>query len=199
VDAGRADGRMFLVMLGCGFDAEVVRQVHAQREEASRRGGHIGYLSYIKPIFRSIRNYHYPEIRVYCDPGGEDSSDPDASPLRGRWAFAFNLPRYGWGLPLAPGATGRDGALDVCTFARGSLLSGLKYAAAAQLGGQHRRLSDCRMDKARRVRFVADEPVAYQLDGDPGGLLPVEAEILPGRVTLVVSRREAAKHGLGEP
>ena len=36
----------------------------------------------------------------------------------------------------------------------------------------------------------ADEEVAYQLDGDPGGMLPVEIEVLPGRVTLIVPADE---------
>jgi diacylglycerol kinase family enzyme len=36
------------------------------------------------------------------------------------------------------------------------------------------------------LRIAADEDVPYQLDGDPGGMLPVEVEVLPGRVSLLV-------------
>jgi diacylglycerol kinase family enzyme len=32
----------------------------------------------------------------------------------------------------------------------------------------------------------SEEEVPYQLDGDPGGVLPLEIEALPGRLTLVV-------------
>ena len=52
-------------------------------------------------------------------------------------------------------------------------------------------MPDVQLTKVERVRFEADEPVAYQLDGDPGGMLPVEAEVLPGRLRLVVARRRA--------
>ena len=41
-------------MIGCGFDAEVVRRVHLERD------GHITRLSYLKPIWESIRSYEYP-------------------------------------------------------------------------------------------------------------------------------------------
>ncbi len=42
------------------------------------------------------------------------------------------------------------------------------------------------MLRADKVRFTSDEKVAYQLDGDPGGVLPVEVEVLPKRLTLLV-------------
>jgi diacylglycerol kinase (ATP) len=38
----------------------------------------------------------------------------------------------------------------------------------------------------RRVRITADVPVMYQLDGDPGGFLPLDIEILPQRLTMLV-------------
>jgi diacylglycerol kinase (ATP) len=36
------------------------------------------------------------------------------------------------------------------------------------------------------VRIESDVPVPYQLDGDPGGYLPLEIEVLPNRLTLIV-------------
>ena len=187
--AGVASGRLFLVMVSCGFDAEVVQRVHTHRESGGR-GGHIGYLSYIRPILESIRSYEYPEIRVYCDEPGDGHAEDQSSPVIARWAFAFNLPCYGWGLPLAPEAVATDGLLDLCTFERGSLLQGLRYLAAAQFGGRHRRMPDCRIRRAGRFRMTSDKQVAYQLDGDPGGFLPVDVEVLPGRLTLVVPPSE---------
>jgi diacylglycerol kinase family enzyme len=51
---------------------------------------------------------------------------------------------------------------------------------------QHRRLGDWTERKIRRLRIESDSPVPYQLDGDPGGMLPVEIETLPKRLTLIV-------------
>ena len=176
LDSGRANGRLFLLMVGCGFDADVVRRVHA------RRKGRVRSRDYFKPILQSIRSYEYPELRIYW---GDDSE-----PLTARWLFVFNLPCYGGGLRLAPEADGTDGWLDVCAFRRGSLCSGLRYAAAIGLG-RHQTMADCTVRRAQRLRITSDAEAPYQLDGDPGGVLPLDIEVIPDRLTVVVPAREA--------
>ncbi len=172
LDAGKAGGRVFLLMVGCGFDAEVVRRLH------QRRTGHVRKLTYAKPIFETIRSYKYPEMRVYCD-------DEQTPSIRARWLFGFNLPCYARGLPLVPAADGSDGLLDVCAFGRGSFWHGLRYVTAV-IRSRHERLADCTVRRARRLRITSEEEVPYQLDGDPGGTLPVDIEMLPGRLTMIV-------------
>lgn len=184
IDAGRAGDRLFVVMASCGFDADVVEQVHRHRQ-SNRRRGHIGYTSYLKPIWRSVRSYRFPEIRVSCQ-GPEGDSDGTRLPWAARWVFVSNFPRYGWGVRVAPGAVPNDGLLDLCTLARGSLWRGLLYAVCVQLGGVHRFLRDCTMRRGWRFHLACCDTVHYQLDGDPAGTLPVEIEVIPGRVTLLV-------------
>ncbi len=179
LDAGKAGQRIFLLMIGCGFDAEVVRRLHENRT------GHAGNLAYCKPILRSIRSYEYPRLRVYWDADESQAVEEPEFPTEARWLFAFNLPCYGGGLRLAPRAKGTDGLLDVCTFLRGSLWHGLRYAAAV-LAGLHPRLADCTVGRVRKLTITSEAEVPYQLDGDPGGMLPVEIEVLPKRLTLIV-------------
>jgi diacylglycerol kinase family enzyme len=184
IDAGRANGRIFLLVAGCGFDAAVVQRVHAQRN------GHIRLSTYFKPILEMIWCYDYPEIRIHWDDGLAAPSEWSA-----RWMFVFNLPCYGvlnWpyrrgGLQITPRAVGSDGWLDMCSLRRGHLLPSLGYLAAILLG-QHPRLADCTLQRIRRLRMTSDVPVPYQLDGDPGGFLPLDIEVAPSRVTLVVPR-----------
>lgn len=181
LDAGRAGERIFLLMVGCGFDAHVVHELHEARR------GHISHWSYAKPILSAIRSYEYPQLRVYCDamPG-------DAPSVVARWAFVFNLPCYAAGLEFTPQAVGTDGRFDVCTFDGGGMWNGLRYLSSVW-GRWHGNLPDCAIRLASRIRIEADRPVAYQLDGDPGGLLPVEIENLPGRLTLIVPPEQAAR------
>jgi diacylglycerol kinase family enzyme len=185
MDAGLAKfngtERLFLVMVSCGFDADVVNGVHAYREEryqtGHKKGAHISYFSYIKPILRSLRGYSFPKMTVERD--GEIISG------QARWAFFFNMNRYGWGLPLAPFAKENDGKLDDVLFRGGSVFHGAIYTALAQCFSLHRFLSTAELGQGARFRITSDGQVPFQLDGDPGGSLPLEVEIVPNRFTLL--------------
>ena len=188
LDAGEANGQLFTLMAGCGFDADVVRRLHDERT------GNIHHLSYAKPILDAIRQYGYPELRVYCA-AADDGDRAPPEPTTARWVFVVNLPRYAGGLSFAPDASGDDGRLDVCTFKEGSLWYGLMYLGGVMLG-QHESMQDFSRVRTHRVRIESDGPVPFQLDGDPGGELPVEIRVLPGRLSLVVSRTWAIRQGL---
>ena len=183
VDAGSASGRVFLLMVGCGLDGEIVRRLHG------RRTGPVSRASYVKPILDSLRNYRYPEFRVYWDDDQPGAAEAQSPQVFARWLLALNLPCYGLDLRIAPQADGSDGLLDVCTFRRGNLWHAFYYLGDMFLG-RHQGLADCTVRRARRLRVTSEEEVPYQLDGDPGGVLPVEIEALPGRLTLVVPADE---------
>jgi len=184
LDAGRANGQLFLVMASCGFDAEVVHQVHKARK------GHISHWAYAKPIFNSIRKYKYPTLSIYCD--------QEKKPIRAKWSFVFNAPRYAMGLPIAEQADAMDGKLDLCAFRGGNLINGLVYLSGIVLR-THRRWKDTKIAVARKIRIEAEESVPYQLDGDPGGFLPLEIEIVPRRLNINVPEAWARKHDLEIP
>jgi diacylglycerol kinase family enzyme len=178
--------RLFLVMVSCGFDAHVVNGVHSRREERYQqghaRGAHISYLSYTKPILTSLFGYRFPNMTVEC------LDEPNLVLPDARWAFVFNINRYGWGLPLAPFAKEDDGKLDHVLFRGGTVFHGVFYTALAQCFSLHRFLPAARLGQRTRYRITSDEPVPFQLDGDPGGELPVELEIVPNRFTFLVPR-----------
>jgi len=178
-DAGRVldaqEGHLFLLMLGCGFDAAVVRRLHDERR------GNIRHLSYVKPILHSIRSYEYPELKIqYLLEESGDWTDRSA-----HWAFAFNIPAYAGGLRIAPQADPADGMLDLCTFVGGSFPKGLFHLGTVLLG-QQGKWSNFSHIRAKRVRISSEHEVPYQIDGDPGGDLPVEIEIVSKRLTVVV-------------
>lgn len=188
IDAAQANGRLFLAMIGCGFDAKVVEQVHHARM-TNPKGAHINYFSYVKPVFSVLFSYRFPKVRVEFL--NEDGT-PTGETYDRQWVFLCSIPNYGWGVPLAPGANESDGLLNVCLWKGGSLWSGTILAILAQLGGMHRFWWRCKMKTGTNFRLTAapnpkgEEAVPYQLDGDPGGNLPVDVKILKNRLTIFV-------------
>ncbi len=171
LDAGKANERLFLVVASCGFDADVVDRIHRQRT------GHISYWSYGLPIIDSIRRYRFPAMRLIAD----------GQPLEAaRWAFAFNIPQYAMDLRFVENADAGDGQLDLCTFRDGGFFQGIVYFFAVLLR-RHRLLSSSRFTRFQRLSVESHARVPFELDGDPGGYLPVEISVVPKRLRVVVS------------
>jgi diacylglycerol kinase family enzyme len=189
-DIGRAGSKYFLVMFSAGFDAEVIRSLHANRR------GNITRRAYFLPTLRAISSYEFPPMQLYWDGAGAAGAEPRAC----RWLFAFNLPLYAMGLPIAPEAVATDGLLDVCTFERGTVWNVARYAWHVMRRG-HMSLSDAALTRSQRVRLEATDgrEVAYQLDGDYAGTLPVDVEVLPGQLRLMVPPQTVSRLGFAMP
>lgn len=183
IDALVANGRLALITIGVGFDAEVVRQVHCNRR------GHITKWSYAWPIVRTFWHYAFPFMRVTTKPDNLDNldkSDKSATLEQWRvpWVFVANLPAYAGGLSIIPQANPQDGRLDIVTFSRPGRLRGLLYVLWIALR-RHRYSTDFHAATATTLRIESDREVGYQIDGDYGGTLPLEVHILPGRIRLL--------------
>jgi len=173
IDAGRANGKLFFVVASCGFDAAVVKRLDEVRT------GHINYFSWLKPIAQTIFSYKFPPLKIWID--GQQTDRPV------RWAFIFNIPKYAINLRITPEAIDNDGKLDACTYRDGGLFRGIWYLCVTFLGS-HKRLDAASFAKFESMRIEADceETVYFELDGDPGGELPVEIEAVPEGLTVLV-------------
>ena len=187
LDAGRANGKRFLVMASCGFDAEVVKRLHAGRT------GHIRHWSYADPIIKTILNYQYPRLKIRME-GNLAGTDP----IEARWAFVFNVPRYAMNLPILSDADPCDGQLDLCTFQQGSLLRGLYYLMSIMIQ-RHRNLHEAQFCKFEEIIIEPEDTetsVPFQVDGDPGGVLPLKIRVEPNCVRVLVSEAWIAQNGI---
>lgn len=172
VDVGLVAGRRFLLMVGFGFDGDIVSRHHQGRVSRSGSIRPTHRIAYVWPILVSSFTYRFPAITVrIVDPGAEET-------LTGTTIFVFNAPCYALGLPFAPAARDDDGCLDLIVFRKPGPLQALYYlwkvfwgTHLADKGVFHRR--------AKRVEVTSQHRIPVQIDGDPGGHLPAQSAADP--------------------
>jgi len=170
IDLGLANGHVSFLVTGVGFDGLTVREL-----ERLRRGP-ISKADYLRAAWRALRTYRPPQLTVELD--GERQ--------RGTFGLVLiaNSVHYGGFLKLAPERRLDDGLFEVYLFARARP----RDLAAAALRGivKHLPGGGVRMQRARRVRVEAPEPVAVQVDGDARGETPLDFEVSARQVRVLV-------------
>ena len=170
-DVGQVNEQRFLLIIGVGFDGEVVRRL------ASVRRGHITHLSYFWPIWRTFWEHDFPRLRILAD--GEEVYDDYGL------AFVGNISRYAVGLRICREARFDDGLLDLVVFSCREQTALLLHAAWTLLR-VHPLKGNALYRRVRRVRIETDRPVPSQTDGDVGPNTPLDIAMLPGRIRLLV-------------
>ena len=178
-DVGLVNGRRFVVVTGVGFDAECVARL------ARRRTGHIGRASYLLPVWDTIRSHPFHPLVVEAD--GTKVFDGPGFVLVGA------ISRYAAGLRVFPTARCDDGWLDLLVFPSDSALRLLRHGVRALLG-RHVGRGSVIDRRVRSVRITAAMPIPYQVDGDVGGVLPIDITLAPGvgRYLAPADRNKAA-------
>lgn len=173
IDRSRANGHPFLNVAGIGFDALVAQQV---RERAPQSGG---TLPYLMSVFRLLSTYNNTPVRIELD---DETIEATALLVAiGNGAYV------GGGMRICPRARIDDGLFDVCIV--GDLSTGEALLNLPKLfRGSHTQHPKVRYLRSRRVRIQGDG-VPCQADGEPIGTTPVELEMEPGSLTLLVPPR----------
>ena len=173
-DSAIVNGRRILLMVSVGIDAEIVDAVH------KARSGHIHRLSYVRYVLQAFMTNPPVNYRVFSADGAFDVS--------GRHIIATNVPRYGFDIPFAPQARPDDGVLDIRVFHGITRWQIFWHAAKLRLGLPVSTKEFTRFS-ASTVRIEcldATRPRTSQCDGDPGPELPLQIEMDPHSLTLIV-------------
>ena len=183
LDVGEAGGHPFLLMAGIGFDAHVVHALDRRRRETP---GPVGLLSYALPALSAITQHAFPKLIVRVD--GRRVWGPEQGLV-----MVANVPQYGTGFPIVPDARADDGRLDVlCLPCRDRPSLARLFAEAAI--GSHVRLTGTASVTGREIQIesvAGSGNVPVQIDGDPGGTLPITLRVHPAAVPFVISARAA--------
>lgn len=178
-DVGSINGHCFLLIIGVGFDGEVVRRL------AATRTGHISHLSYFWPLWRTFWEHDFPQMRI-TEQGQEIFNGSGL-------AFVGNISRYAVGLRICRDADFNDGLLDLVVFRCGDQPNLLLHAAMTLLR-RHPLRGNVLYRQVRDIRIETDHPVPTQIDGDPGPATPVNIKVLPGQARLIVPTPRHGRH-----
>lgn len=172
LDCGRANGEPFLIAVGAGVHADVI----ARADRNSKRRW--GVAAYGIAGWHATRGVTPAPFTIEID--GEEL-EIEATTVQ--VMNVASVIRRGW--EFARGVSPIDGVLDVVAHKASTLAEQIVTAAAVVRGAPtatalvvHRR--------GRRVRVAVEPPVTVQRDGEVAGSTPVEIDVLPRALPVVL-------------
>jgi diacylglycerol kinase (ATP) len=170
VASGAEGSRLFVQMLGVGFDAQVVHHLPRGLKRVLGRG------AYALQTLREAACYRAAPIRVRLD--GEETQAASVIVSKGRL--------YGGRFVLAPTARAAEPGFTVVLFDRAGTAATLLYGVALPLGLLGR-VPGIRHVRARQIDFIGNEPALAQADGDAAGWTPITVTDAPAAIPIVVA------------
>jgi YegS/Rv2252/BmrU family lipid kinase len=169
---GIAGERPFLAMAGFGIDGEIAYRVKGRFKDA------LGATAFWLDGFRRLASYEMTPLRVR-------SGDRD---LVGTGLIAGKLRRYGPRYFITPAARVEEPLLHVVLFQGTNRRDYLRYMVGV-MAGIHLKFSDVKHWKANALTVESEGKVAYQLDGEPAGFVPVTLSVRENALSVVLPKR----------
>jgi YegS/Rv2252/BmrU family lipid kinase len=179
LDVGWINGRLTFLVSGIGLDAMTVRALEERRRGPIRRA------SYVVPLLRAVARYRPPRLHV----------EIDGHPRAGEFGLVLisNVVHYAGLLCLSRARRLDDGRFEVFLFrdaTRRRLAAAALRALVSELSG-----TSCEVQPAQRVRVTSETPVPFHVDGDYGGVTPVDFRVSERQYRLLTPRPSAPGAG----
>ncbi len=158
--------RLFVQMIGAGFDAEVVHHLPLGLKRVLGRG------AYVLQGLRETIRYRFPRIALTID--GIATEAGSVIVTKGRL--------YGGHYTLAPGADPLAPDFTVAMFDRAGPFAAIAYGAALTMNLMPR-MPGLRLQRAHEIHLGTHKT---QVDGDPGGHGPTTIRNAPAPIQVVV-------------
>lgn len=172
IDCGRANGEPFLIAVGAGVHADVI----ARADRTSKRRW--GVAAYGIAGWHATRGVTPARFALEID--GEEI-EIEATTVQ--VMNVASVIRRGW--EFARGVSPVDGVLDVVAHRAATLAEHIVTAAAVVRGAPT--ATDLVIHRpAQRVRIDVDPPVTVQRDGEMSGRTPIEIDVLPRALPIVL-------------
>jgi YegS/Rv2252/BmrU family lipid kinase len=176
VDAALCNGKPMVLLVGVGFEAEVVEK--ADRETKNR----LGMLAYILAGVQQLRELESFEVKIETD---EKVITVTAAAV----TVANAAPPTSI---LAQGPAGiiyDDGLLDLTVVApanRTGAIASAYHLLQTAIRGDAAERDDIGYLRARRIKVTTEPPQKVVLDGEILGTTPIDVECIPGGLTILM-------------
>lgn len=161
-------GRWFCQLAGAGLDARAIELVDWQWKKR------IGALAYVLAGLRALRE---PAARIEVRAGDQRAV--------GELVLLGNGRLYGGDYAVFPDAALANGRLEVCVIPRTSLPTLLRVGPSLLLRGRLPE-SAIRRLAAPTITLISEGRVAFELDGEWAGPLPVTFTVRPSALKVIV-------------
>jgi len=157
---GDANGHLFVMMAGIGFDARVIEGINVKLKRVAGKAAYVA--SALLALLRNRPISYLVEI--------------DGVPFTAAGAIIAKGHYYAGKFVVANSARHSDPILQVALFSEGKRSSLLQYALALATGRLHTH-RNVHIVPGREVRIAGASGEPFQLDGDLAGGLPIFAKI----------------------
>lgn len=182
IDAMRIGGRVYVLIAGVGISASVARGT--TRRNKSR----FGLIAYLGAAILRSPEFKPRHLEVTVDGTAEKHHAVEVA-VANCGILAHMI------FPKGPEIHVDDGHLDVWILGTKTLLDYPRYIFRIITGRPA--IPRARFFKATRsIVIESDAPLPVQADGDIIGTTPVEIEVLPGALSVIVPERPAVEPGL---
>jgi diacylglycerol kinase (ATP) len=173
IDGMEIEGRHYYMRVGIGIDALVIRDT---RGEAKRR---FGRGAYAWAAFTRLIGFQPRRFRLSVD-GSPVQAHASEVALANCGIMARRPLRWG------PGIRPDDGRIDVCIIRARNVIDYLILGLQLVLGRPRSNRHITYMVAERGVAVAADIPLDVQGDGETIGVTPVQVNVVPGDIRVVV-------------
>ncbi len=176
IDVGLVNGRYFLNVAGCGFDAVVAaRANHGPRWLR-------GAPSYVLALLQTLARFRPADVVL--------TLDGEASARRLMLCSVANAQTYGAGMRIAPDAMLDDGLFDVCILGAAGVVEFI-LAFPRVFNGTHVAHPKVTILRASCVRVESSSPLPLLVDGEVIGATPAEFTIQPSAIRFLFPQPQA--------
>ncbi len=162
IDVGLANDRRFVAVVSAGYDAAVIHTVHANR------AGPLGFLGYIGPVLKTLREYAHRSIEIVAD----------GQAYRGELIIVSNIRHYAGPFYACPDASPESGRLHLCIYQKADLIRFASDLVRTRLNPARDRGSIQTL-AVHEVELIGPTDTPVEMDGDDFNHLPVKMSILP--------------------